>query len=208
MLIIFGRRTARIAHFIDNDQICYPCKEFDREINVYQHYFHFCFIPVFPMGAKRMEIRCKNCGDETRSELIIKKYEGRARTPFYLYSALILFAGLAAFWFYWNKNNEKNKMEYVAHPAVGDVYNISKEENYTTNHYFLRVAAIQGDSVMLLHSNLEYTGFVSDLADDDYFVKEDTSVYRKKDLRQMLDNNEIYAIKRNYSSGDAFNRIK
>ncbi|MES1223223.1 MAG: hypothetical protein ABUT20_47455, partial [Bacteroidota bacterium] len=65
---------------------------------------------------------------------IVKKYEGRARTPFYLYSALILFAGLAGFWFYWNKNNEKNKIEYVTHPAVGDIYNMSKDENYTTNH--------------------------------------------------------------------------
>jgi hypothetical protein len=155
-----------------------------------------------------MEIHCRNCGDETRSDLIVKKYEGRAKTPFYLYSALFLFVGLAVFWFYWNKNTEKNKMEYVTHPAVGDVYNISKEESYTTKHYFLRIAAIQGDSIMLLHSNLEYTGFVSDLSDDDYFVKEDTSVYRKKELKQMLDNNEIYAIKRNYGSGDAFNRIK
>lgn len=208
MLFIFGRRTARIAHFIDTDHICYPCKAFDREINIYQNYFHFCFIPVFPMGGKRMEIHCRNCGDETRSDLIVKKYEGRARTPFYLFSAFILFAGLAVFWFYWNKNNEKNKIEYVTHPAVGDVYNISKEESYTTKHYFLRIAAIQGDSIMVLHSNLEYTGFVSDLSDDDYFVKEDTSVYRKKELKQMLDNNEIYAIKRNYGSGDAFNRIK
>src|SRR5882757_6073388 len=113
MLFIFGRRTARIGNFIDNDHICYPCKEFDREINVYQYYFHFCFIPVFPMGGKRMEIRCRNCGDETKSEILVKKYEGRAKTPFYLYSALILFVGLAVFWFYWNKNNEKNKMQYV-----------------------------------------------------------------------------------------------
>ena len=208
MLFIFGRRTARIAHFIDNDHICYPCKAFDREINIYQPYFHFCFMPVFPIGDKQMEISCRNCGDETRSETLVKKYEGRANTPFYLFSALILFVSLAVFWLYWNKNNEKNKVEYVAHPAVGDVYNISKEESYTTTHYFWRIAAIQGDSVMLLHSNLEYTGFVSDLADDDYFVKEDTSVYTKKKLKQMLDNKEIYAIKRNYGSGGGFNRIK
>jgi phosphoglycerate-specific signal transduction histidine kinase len=160
------------------------------------------------MGAKWMEIRCRNCGDETRADSIVKKYQGRAKTPFYTYSALILFAGLATFWFYWNKNNQKNKIEYIAHPAIGDVYNISKDENYTTTHYFMRIVALREDSVMLLQSHLEYTGFITDLADDDYFVKDDTSAYSRKQLQQMLDNNEIYAVKRNYGSGGGFNRIK
>src|ERR1700694_5959139 len=144
MLFIFGRRTARIGNYVDNDHICYPCKGFEREIRVYRAYFHFCYIPVFPIGAKQFEIRCRNCGDETRLESVLKKYEKSAKTPLYLYSALILFVGLACFWFYWNSNTHKQKVEFVGSPAVGDVYTISDEKNNVTNYYFLRLAGIRG----------------------------------------------------------------
>jgi hypothetical protein len=208
MLFIFGRRFARIGNYIDTDHICYPCKAFDREIKVYRSYFHFCYIPVFPMGGKQFEIRCRNCGDETRSESILRKYTNSAKTPFYLYSALFLFVGLGIFWFYWNRNAQKQKIEFVGNPAVGDVYTISEEKNNETTYSFLRITGIRGDSVMAFHSNLEYSGFVSSLADDDYFVKEDTVVFKRKKLRGMLEKDEIYAVKRNYGNGGGFNRIR
>lgn len=208
MLFIFGKKFARIGNYIDTDHICYPCKAFDREVKVYRSYFHFCFIPVFPMGGKQFEIRCRNCGDETRMESLVRKYENSAKTPFYLYSALFLFVSLAIFWFYWNKNSQKNKTAFVGNPAVGDVYTISEEKNNETTYSFLKITGIRGDSVMVFHSNLEYSGFVSSLADDDYFVKEDTVVFRRKKLREMLENDEIYAVKRNYGNGGGFNRIR
>lgn len=196
MLFIFGRRVARIGRYIDNDHICYPCKAFEREIHVYRPYFHFCFIPVFPIGGRQFEIRCRNCGDETRSETLVKKYEKSAKTPFYLYSALILSVGLAIFWFYWNRNNQKHKIEYIGNPMVGDVYTITEEKNTGTTYSFLRLAEIRGDTVMAFHSNLEYSGFVSSLAEDDYFVKDDTVIFKRKELREMLEKGEIYSVKR------------
>lgn len=197
MLFIFGRRVARIGKYIDHDHMCYPCKAFEREVHVYRPYFHFCFIPAFPMGGKQFEISCKNCGDETRLESIVKKYENIARTPFYLYSALILFVGLAAGWFYWNRNKQKHMTEYVGNPAVGDVYTITEQKNTGTTYYFEKIVGISGDTVLALHSNLEYGGFVSDLSDNDYFVKDDTVVLGKKKLKEMLEQDEIYSIKRN-----------
>src|ERR1700682_1964113 len=164
MLFIFGKRYARIGKYTDSDHICYPCKAYDREIQVYRSYFHFCLIPVFPMGAKRFEIRCGNCGDETRSENIIRQYDAKTKTPFYFYSAWILFASVAIFWFYWNKNAQKNKMELVSNPAIGDVYTIKQEKNNETTYYFLKITGIIGDSVVAFHNNLDYGDFVNRLA--------------------------------------------
>jgi hypothetical protein len=79
MLYFFGRRVARIAKFTETEFICYPCKNFEREVSVYMPYFHLFFIPVFPIGRKQFGVRCKNCGDDTRSENILRKYEKRAR---------------------------------------------------------------------------------------------------------------------------------
>jgi hypothetical protein len=208
MVYIFGTRTARIARFADTGHICYRCNAYDREIRVYQPYFHLCFIPVFPIGPRQFEVHCRNCGDDTRLESIVKKYERKARTPFYMYSALILAVSLAAFWFYWNKNTQTQKMEAVARPAVGDVYTLTEKDHLGTHYYFVRVVALDGDSVNTLQSHLEYLGFVSNLADDDYFVKEDTVSYTRKKLKEMLDDDEIYSVKRGYGEGSGFNRIK
>jgi zinc-ribbon family len=208
MLFIFGKRIARIGKWIDTEHICYPCKSFDREVVAYRPYFHFCFIPVFPIGKKQLEMHCRNCGDETRLDSVVRQYEARAKTPFYLYSALILFVALAAVWFYWNRSTQKHKIEMVSNPSVGDVYTIREESNNETTYYFLRLVEIRPDTVMAFRNHLDYSGFVSSLASDDYFVKTDTLAFRKSKLKDMLENGEIYSLDRGYSNGSDFNRLK
>ncbi|MHA4808066.1 zinc ribbon domain-containing protein [Flavitalea flava] len=208
MIYIIGKRNARIGKYVDNEQICYRCKAFEREIKVYRTYVHFCYIPVVPFGPKQIDIRCLNCGDKTNTESLGKKYEKYAKTPFYLYSALFLIVIIGGYWFYWNKNNQKQKIALVANPAIGDVYTLTEEIKNGTTYSFMRISGIEGDSVMTLHSNLEYSGFVSHLAEDDYFVKDDTVVHSRKELKNMLENDEIYSVQRNYEEGDGFNRVK
>jgi hypothetical protein len=208
MLFIFGKRVARTGRWIDTEHICFPCKSFDREILVYRPYFHLCFIPVFPIGKKLLEMHCRNCGDETRLDSVVRKYEGLAKTPVYLYSALILFVCLTAGWLYWNRTTQKLKTEMVGHPLVGDVYTIREESNIETTYYFLRLVEIRKDSIMVFRNHLDYSGFVSNLAADDYFIKTDTIAFRNRKLNDMLDNGDIYSIDRGYSAGSDFNRLK
>jgi len=171
-------------------------------------YFHLCFIPVFPIGKKQFEVRCANCGDDTKSENLVKKYEKLAKTPVYLFSALILTALIGAYWIYWNSDNQKNNARYVANPMVGDVYTVSEHRTDETTYYFLRLAEIKGDTVMVIHSSLEYNYFVNTMNGDDHFVKDDTSLYVKKELKRMLENGEIYMVRRNYGKGSEFNQIR
>jgi hypothetical protein len=208
MLFIFGKRNARIGRYIDKDHQCYPCKAHDREILVYRSYFHFCLIPVFPLGPKKFEIRCRNCGDETKSENIIKEYDSKSKTPFYFYSAWALFSSIAIIWFIWNKNEEKHKMDAVNNPVIGDIYNIKQVKNEETSYYFFRIIGIKGDTIVAIHNDLYYSGFVNHLDKDDYFVKDDTVIYKRKKLKEMLENDEIFSVSRNYSDEDGFNRIK
>ncbi len=200
MVVIFGKRNARIARFIDNDHICYPCKSYDREILVYRPYFHFCLIPVFPIGARQFEIRCRNCGDETKSEAIINQYKSKARTPIYFYSAWILLASIILSWFYWNKSTQKHIMEKVGSPMIGDIYTIKQVKNDETSYYFLKIIGINGDSLIIFHNNLYYSDFVSRLDKDDYFVKDDTLIYKRKKLKQMLDDEEIFSVTHDYDA--------
>jgi hypothetical protein len=208
MLFIFGIRDAGIGRYKDSDHICYPCKAYDREILVYRSYFHFCLIPVFPVGARRFEIRCCNCGDETRSESIINQYDKKTKTPLYFYSAWLLVASIAIFWFYWNKNAQKHKRDLIENPEKGDVYTIQQKKNNESSFYFIKIAGINGDSILTIHNHFDYGDFVNRLAEDDYFVKEDTVIYKRKNLTEMLEGDEIFAVSRDYGEEDSFDRIR
>ena len=49
---------------------------------------------------------------------------------------------------------------------------------------------------------------MANLQNDDYFEEDDTIVYKKKVMEEMVENNEIYSADRNYNTSSGFNRIK
>jgi hypothetical protein len=208
LFFIFGIRSVRIGRFFDNNHICYPCKAYDKEILVYRSYFHLCLIPVFPVGPRRFEIRCRNCGDETKSENILKEYEGKARTPIYFYSAWLVFVSVAALWYFWNNHSQRNKMEFVSNPKIGDVFTIKQTKNDGTSYYFLKIIEVNRDSIKAFHNNLDYGDFVARLDKDDYFVKDDTLAFKRNKLQRMLNNDEIFEATRNYGEVSGFNRVQ
>jgi hypothetical protein len=99
-------------------------------------------------------------------------------------------------------------MELVGNPAVGDVYTIKQEKNGETTYYFLKITGIIGDSVLAFQNHFNYSDFVSRLAMDDYFVKDDTLIYKRRHLKEMLEKDEIFSVSRDYHEGDGFNRIR
>ena len=208
MLIFYGRRTARIKKFTDNQQSCKSCGAFDLDVRVYRDYYHLFFIPVFPVGDKTVKIKCHKCGEPIRLDSLQRHYESISRTPIYLYATPILFAGLIAILINANLNTQKEKAQFIANPQVGDVYTIRKDEDNSTTYYFLRLVKIKGDTVIAYHNNLEYRGFVTKLNSDDFFVKDEDLYFLKSELKQMLDKMEINSVERNYDDEEGFNRIK
>jgi hypothetical protein len=208
MLFIFGIRRIRIGHYIDTEYLCYPCRSYDHEVSVYRSFFHFCFIPVFPVGRSQIEVHCRNCGDETALDSLVNKYGNRTRTPFYLYSFIILACCVALFWFYWKKHDQKLNADYAQHPAIGDVYTLSSEDHNGTNYSFLKVIRMKDDSVVVLANHFNYIGFVSDLSDDDYFDSGDSSIFRKRDLISWVADGKISSVTRNYGESSHFNHTK
>lgn len=208
MFVFYGKRKARIKRYTDNSHACQSCGIFDFDVKVYREFYHIFFIPAFPVGYKSVEIRCKSCGEPLRLEALKKQYESASRTPFYLFSFLILFVGLILFLVYEIDKTQKEKANFVLNPKVGDVYTIRREVNNIPTYYFLRLNRISGDTVIALHSNLEYSDYISELNADDFFVKEDEIYLMKSDLKQMLDSLEINSIERAYGDDEGFNRIK
>ena len=208
MFVLYGRRTLRIKKYTDNRHYCKSCNSFDLNVKVYKQYFHIFFIPFFPTGDKTVKIFCNSCGEPFRVEAVQKEYESKTRNPVYLYSGLILIAGLILLIVNANIRTQREKVKFVENPKVGDVYGIRKDENNSTSYYFLRVSQITGDTVFAYHNNLVYSGFISTLNDDDFFVKEEEMIFTKKGLKEMLDKDEINSVERNYGASSGFNRIK
>lgn len=208
MFLIYGRRQARIKKYADHQQPCKSCKVFDQEVKVYRDYYHFFFIPVIPVGDKVVSIRCKNCGEPMRLDIVKKHYEEISQTPFYLFTGTILLIVLFCVLFYSNFATQKEKKAFIENPRVGDVYTVKIREHKKKVFYFLRIVRIVPDSVITYHSNLEYEHFVASMDERDFFVKNEELVFLKSDLKKMLSDNEINSVLRDYDENESFNRIK
>lgn len=208
MFLIYGTKKARIKKYTDNHNACESCKKFDLGVKVYRNYYHLYFVPFIPIGDKTAYIRCNNCGEPSQSGSLLQQYEKKAKTPFYLFSIPILLVSFFGFLMIVYANTQKEKAVFVASPVVGDVYRMRSEENDKTTYYFLRVNGINGDTVICLHSNLEYQKFTSVFYEEDYFVKNDELLILKSGLKQMLENGEIDAVNRSYGEYEGFDRIK
>lgn len=208
MIVLYGTRTARIKKFSDNQNKCECCGAFDFDVEIYRNYFHLFFIPVFPFGDKTVKKRCRNCGEIFRLSSLQDHYESISMTPIYLYTVPILFIALVVIMININISTQKEKVIFIDNPQVGDVYMIRNDENNSRAYYFLRVAAIKGDTVIAYHNNLLYHSFVTKLNDDDYFVKDEEMFFLKSEIKEMLERMEINSVERKYGNDTGYNRIK
>lgn len=208
MFVIYGKQSARIKRYTENHQKCSNCGTFDLEVRIYRNYFHVFFIPLFPFGPKRTEISCKQCGRANPSAAVQEHYESMTRTPFYLYFLLILIAAGIGYGFWENQRTQVEKSRFAKNPEKGDVYTVKEADKDSTTYYFLRVAELSGDTVLVLHSYLEYGGYVSAMTPKDHFVKDDTLYYLKKEILQLQDSGVIVAIDREYDSYKGFSRVQ
>lgn len=208
MFIFYGRKTARIKKFTDNQQYCPSCKAFDLGIEIYRDYYHLYFIPLVALGDKTAKIRCKSCGEPLRSEMREKEYVNSCRTPFYLYSIPILILIIILLIFLNDYYNKDRTRKYVESPQINDVYSIKSDANKFDSYYFTKIIDIKSDSILMLHSKFEYLYLQDDFSDKDYFVKDDTLLFTRKEVKKMLDSSEINVVNRDYSESTGFNRIQ
>ncbi len=199
-----GRRTIRIKKIDDYNIKCDNCGNFHQIFYVYQQYLHLMFIPFFPTSIKTIRCKCAECNDTFNQE---KKsdYLSMTRTPMYLYTGILLIAGLIIYGLLGNMKNQKQKREFVYNPNIGDVYLIRQDDNNSTAYYFLKIQDINSDTISLLHGAMQYDRIVTTMLDKDYFVKDDMWRLLKSDLITYLDSGYINSVERYYNIDSKFN---
>jgi hypothetical protein len=207
MIFIYGRRKAKIKKTSDHIGSCTTCNSIGLEFEIYRDYFHLFWIPLFPIGVKESKVHCTKCGKPNDFHPRVKHFESVTRTPVYLYSGMLIFLMLVLSLVFANINTQKEKALFIADPKVGDVYRIRKDANDSTYYYFLRVARIQRDTVIVYPNILQYFGFITKLNDEDHFVTQEF-FYTKKELKELLEKGEINSVERGYGDYEGFNRIE
>ncbi|HTJ51275.1 MAG TPA: hypothetical protein VL443_17565 [Cyclobacteriaceae bacterium] len=207
MIFIYGRKKAKIKKTTDHIGTCTTCNSIGLEFEIFRDYFHLFWIPLFPFGGKESKVYCITCGKPNNFNPRVKHFESATRTPLYLYSGLLIFLMLIITLVIANINTQKEKALFIADPKVGDVYLIRKDVNDSTYYYFLRVARIQKDTVIVYPNTLQYFSFVYKLNDQDYFVTQEF-FYTKKELKELLEKDEINSVERDYDESEGFDRIK
>ncbi len=207
MFFIKGTRTVRIKSYAVNHRQCDNCKDFDLTVNIYGSYYHVWFIPIVSIGVKSTKIYCHNCSSFVRIDSLAKEYEAKARTPFYLYTGVIL-AGLtilsAVGLSLWGSHERAG---YVAKPQPGDVYLVKNKPPESETYYFLKVIRVSGDSVITYSNHGSYSTSPSQLAPEDYFSTSHEIVYTKQQVAEMYDKDFIVTIFRDYGSSAGFGRL-
>ncbi|WP_394341592.1 hypothetical protein [Paraflavitalea soli] len=139
---------------------------------------------------------CYHCSSFIRFDSLQHEYEKKTRIPFWLYSGLLLVGCLIVTIVVAANIDAKEERIFVQHPQAGDVYTIRDDKGGKLRYFFLKVNSIQGDSVFTLHSNLEYSRYISKPQSKDFFVEDEELVFTKAELLQMLDKGEISSVKR------------
>jgi len=121
--------------------------------------------------------------------------KAETRVPLWQFSGLGLIAMLIAFGVYTSGQDEKNRLKYAANPMTGDIYKCKMEGN---NYSTLKVTSVSPDSVFVSPNKYQTDKMsaVYKLDETDNYMKESYGISRT-DLKQMLQDDDIYDIDRN-----------
>ncbi|WP_196888214.1 hypothetical protein [Aureivirga sp. CE67] len=202
--MITGSGSGKIKSEIKTEIECPNCKEKGYlELIISRWHFHVFWIPVFPFW-KYGKGKCNFCNfkflgkdkkisDEIKYELSVMK--SKAKGPIWQFSGLFIGVFLLIMLFTLRGEFKDEYANYIENPKVGDVYNYRKENlKYST----IKVMEIRKDTLVVKY-NLFSVEDIFDMDDitDDINYSFDNYIMTHKEIRQLFQENVIYAVDRN-----------
>lgn len=201
-MIFYGTRTRhKSTHAIPGP--CPHCEtEGSVELNIFQRYAHFFWIPVFPIG-RIAETDCSHCKEvrsgkhlQPSAQQLYNELVKEDRTPIWMFSGSFIILILIPLAFWQSGRNDVAVRELLRTPKVGDVYEISLDDRRYTLY---KVADVLMDSVTVLLSNKETNklrGLYSIEEEGDAAYDDERASFSLSDLQKMRDDDVIFSVKR------------
>ena len=131
-MIFFGTRTTHNLRKKVN-RTCPTCGENGMLIDVFYQYFHIMWIPTFPIGTQ-VYAECSHClrylDERTMPEVIrqdARKASSESKKPLWLFSGLLILAGLSGSLIIFNFKENMNLSDYFEKPKPQDKYYIEED---------------------------------------------------------------------------------
>ncbi|MFK8061157.1 MAG: hypothetical protein AB8B78_13845 [Polaribacter sp.] len=201
-MIFYGTKGSHIHTEKTNGIKCDNCNEIvPHTISIYGKYGYLYWVPVFPMSKKAFT-ECTNCkvtldfkGMNEKLRHASADAKRKAKTPIWYWSGLAIIALLISLIVYNIKEHDKEVVNYIQEPKVGDVI---KFKNVDTNYYStLKISLVTKDSIFVIQNDYE-TDKTSGVYKIDLKSNYTTDPFGlgKNQIQQMFDDGTFYDIER------------
>jgi hypothetical protein len=207
-MIIFGTKVKSIKKGMLKNVLCQYCdKENEMEYDFQQKYFHFYYLPFFPL-KKKLSVCCENCysvfeGKHINQAIQVKLNRVTERypvkTPIWTFSGIILLTLLVT-WAIWQSNRHGvDEANFIKNPKKGDIYFVEHSpKEYTTIYSTWRVDKVDDQNVYFTYNDTsvtKYTKVFSILSDYRYTTKK--GILSRQKIEELFKKDSIISITRN-----------
>ena len=211
-MLIYGWNTKIIKEGEAPNMQCNACDHEGQLVGISASYAHLFWIPFFPY-KKSAVVVCPNCGQTTEAQHLpeelkrpINELKKSVSFPKYMFIGLALLIGLIGYGTFASMQSDNAKVEAIADPTIGDVYNtIDLNETSEYKYSYLKVTNLKGDSVEVIPTVTAYNMKSDELLEDDYFIRL-PSMMHKDELMKMYEAGEIVELYRVYDASSGFTR--
>lgn len=202
MLFIVGTKSYNLKNGQIENFNCPKCsKHTILDYSLYKRYTYITLIPLFPVD-KVVYTSCSACDEiiefnDLSEDLKLKigsiKKDTIFKTPFWMYSGIIILIGFAIFGTYSFIKAKDNSKIYLNNLKQGDVCSVKVDDFYST----IRIDKVTKDSVFGTSNDFQaYLPYDTDEIDKPKNYTNSKVKYSKKDLFVLYDIDKIYSIKR------------
>lgn len=182
------------------------CENSDIYATAVAKYAHIFWIPLFPY-SKKYFTTCEGTGEvleekdmpqQLKDKLALEKHH--FKTPFYLFSGLILIALIAAYAVYASYEHDKEMAENVTHIEANDIMVFREgSEEYS----FAKVIEVKNDTIFVNLGQYSYEGGYSAPSKSEFnskastvtdFYSEDIDYILQADINDLYEKEELVEI--------------
>jgi hypothetical protein len=197
-MYIIGHKSISLAKEMVQDK-CPNCGSMHSiEMNVFQKYVHFFYIPYLPAGKTGIS-QCSQCNqvltDKEMPANLKEAYQqlkAKTKIPIWMFSGLVLMILLIVY----QLNNEQRQQKAIAQSmdklVDGNVLEFKLEKN---NFTLYKIYRINGDSVLIRANEYESTTAegLKDIADSAYV--NDLRYLSKSELKKMAIEGSVLGVR-------------
>lgn len=205
-MIIYGTSSKDLGTRKLQGAKCPNCEATEIHAQAVSRYADVFWIPIFPYSKKLFTV-CGNCQQvlekkqmpaQMKDKLEMEKHH--FKTPFYLFSGLIIIALLIGFGVYSSNKHDADIAENVKHLATDNVI-VFKEKS--KEYSFAKVFEVRNDTIIVNYGQYVYEGGYSAPSESEFnskkatvtkFYAEDLSFYLQSEIDSLYAKGEIVEI--------------